>query len=218
MICLVRRNIDDLDLEILKFLQENARAQCNEIAKYVGVSDRTVARRIKRMESGGIIKGYKVELCEEIVERFFPSTKGLIGVSSITMPAVCWDNILNVIVSTFGVGGVLIVYNLGLSIGRTYGEILKKFSDDKENLISSFCSLFKSSGWGEISLSKMDYEKGYGILSVSKIPFKNNLSENLIRGIIAGYIEKVYDKKFSVKRYENFVKEAGKFVIEVGEK
>ncbi|MEM1985765.1 MAG: Lrp/AsnC family transcriptional regulator [Nitrososphaeria archaeon] len=215
---MVRRNIDDLDLEILKFLQENARAQCNEIAKYVGVSDRTVARRIKRMESGGIIKGYKVELCEEIVERFFPSTKGLIGVSSITMPAVCWDNILNVIVSTFGVGGVLIVYNLGLSIGRTYGEILKKFSDDKENLISSFSSLFKSSGWGEISLSKMDYEKGYGILSVSKIPFKNNLSENLIRGIIAGYIEKVYDKKFSVKRYENFVKEAGKFVIEVGEK
>lgn len=68
---LVKGNIDDLDLEILKFLQKNARARCNEIAKGVFVSDRTVARRIKRMESNGIIKGYRVELCEEIAERFF---------------------------------------------------------------------------------------------------------------------------------------------------
>lgn len=218
MIRLVKGNIDDLDLEILKFLQENARAQCNEIAKSVGVSDRTVARRIKRMESNGIIKGYRVELCDEIVERFFPSTKEFVGGQSITMPAICWDNILNIIVSTFGVGGVLIVFNLGLSIGRTYGEILKKFSDDKENLISNFCSLFKSSGWGEISLSKMDYERGYSILTVSKTPFKSNLSENLIKGIIVGYLEKIYDKKFSVKRSEGSVKLAEKYVFEVGEK
>ncbi|MCX8188509.1 MAG: winged helix-turn-helix transcriptional regulator [Nitrososphaeria archaeon] len=215
---MVKGNIDDLDLKILKLLKENARVQCNEIAKVVGVSDRTVARRIKRMESNGIIKGYSVELCDDVIERFFPSTKEFAGGSPIMVPAVCWDNILNVIVGTFGVGGVLIVFNIGLSIGRTYGELLKRFSDEKENLISSFCNLFRSNGWGEISLSKMDYEKGYGLLTVSSVPFKNNLSENLIRGIIAGFLEKVYDKKFNVRRSESLVKDYGKFIIEVGEK
>lgn len=214
---MVKGNIDDLDLKILNFLQKNARAQCNEIAQSVGVSDRTVARRIKRMESNGIIRGYRVELCEAIAERFFPSTKGTTG-SSITMPVECWDNILNVIVGTFGVGGVLIVFNIGLSIGRTYGDILKRFSDEREGLISSFCNIFKSSGWGEISFSKIDYEVGYGVATVSRTPFKNNLSENLIKGIIAGYFERIYNKKFNVKRSENVIMGVRTFMIEAGGK
>lgn len=56
----------------------------------------------------------------------FSSTKGIAG-SSVAMSVECWDNILNVIVGTFGVGGVLIVFNIGLFIGRTYGDILKRF-------------------------------------------------------------------------------------------
>ncbi|MBC7091710.1 MAG: AsnC family protein, partial [Nitrososphaeria archaeon] len=42
LIPLVRESVDSIDLEILRLLQENARAQCNEISKRVGVSDRTV--------------------------------------------------------------------------------------------------------------------------------------------------------------------------------
>ncbi len=59
MIPLVRESVDSIDLEILRLLQENARAQCNEISERVGVSDRTVARRIKRLEEKGIIRYYK---------------------------------------------------------------------------------------------------------------------------------------------------------------
>jgi DNA-binding Lrp family transcriptional regulator len=113
------------------------------MSKRVGVSDRTVARRIKRMEEKGIIKGYKIELSEEVVEKFFPSNKMPLE-HTVEMPAVCWDSIIDAIVGTFGVGGVLIIYNIGLSIGRTYGTLLKRFSDEREILLSNFCNLFKS--------------------------------------------------------------------------
>ena len=217
MIHLVRESVDSIDLEILKFLQENARAQCNEMSKRVGVSDRTVARRIKRMEEKGIIKGYKIELSEEVVEKFFPSHKMPLE-HTVEMPAVCWDSIIDVIVGTFGVGGVLIIYNIGLSIGRTYGTLLKRFSDEREILLSNFCNLFKSNGWGEISLIKVDYETGYGLINVSRFPFKSTLSENLIRGIIAGFLEKMYERKFTVKKLESEaeVKDIRKLVLEVG--
>lgn len=218
MICLAKDGIDSVDIEILKLLQENARAQCNEIAKRVGVSDRTVARRIKRMELKGVIKGYRVDLSDDVVEKFFPASRTPMEVYSITMPAVCWDSIMDVIVGTFGVGGVLIVYNIGLSIGRTYGMLLKRLSDERESLLSNFCSIFKSSGWGEVSLVKVDYETGYGVISVSRTPFKSALSENLVRGIIAGYLEKVYDRKFTVKKMEAELKGAEKLVLEVSSK
>ena len=43
-------NIDSLDRSILSFLRESARAPYVEIAKGVGVTERTVRTRIKRLE------------------------------------------------------------------------------------------------------------------------------------------------------------------------
>ena len=106
---------------------------------------------------------------------------------------------------------------IGLSIGRTYGTLLKRFYDERENLLSNFCNLFKSNGWGEVSLIKVDYETGYGLINVSSFPFKSTLSENLIRGIVAGFLEKMYDRKFTVKKLESVaeVKDVRKLVLEV---
>ncbi len=49
---------DDLDMEILKLLQENARVTVKEISETVHLSTTPVYERIKRMESQGIIKQY----------------------------------------------------------------------------------------------------------------------------------------------------------------
>lgn len=50
--------IDEIDIEILRELQENARKSLKEIAEKVGVAEGTVYNRINKMRSAGIIKKF----------------------------------------------------------------------------------------------------------------------------------------------------------------
>ncbi|TSD13708.1 ArsR family transcriptional regulator [Haloglomus irregulare] len=55
--------IDDVDRAILHALQEDARnTSSGDIAERAGASDSTVRKRIQRLESDGIIKGYSAEV------------------------------------------------------------------------------------------------------------------------------------------------------------
>ena len=55
--------IDDVDRAILHALQEDARNMSSgDIAERTGTSDSTVRKRIQRLESDGIIKGYSAEV------------------------------------------------------------------------------------------------------------------------------------------------------------
>ena len=53
-------SVDSLDRAILSVLRDSARAPYVDIAKSVGVTERTVRTRIKRLEEDGIIRGYTV--------------------------------------------------------------------------------------------------------------------------------------------------------------
>ena len=50
--------LDELDLSILRRLNENARQSYREIAKSLGVSISTVSNRVKRLEADGVVAGY----------------------------------------------------------------------------------------------------------------------------------------------------------------
>ena len=50
--------IDSINLNILNYLQENARTSNAEIGRRVGISSPAVNERIKKMEDAGIINGY----------------------------------------------------------------------------------------------------------------------------------------------------------------
>ncbi|MEM1578096.1 MAG: Lrp/AsnC family transcriptional regulator [Archaeoglobaceae archaeon] len=50
--------IDDIDIEILRELQNDARKSLKEIAEKVGVAEGTVYNRINKMKSAGIIKKF----------------------------------------------------------------------------------------------------------------------------------------------------------------
>lgn len=50
--------LDKTDLEILKILQQNARATIKEISEKVHLSTTPVHERIRRMEAAGVIKQY----------------------------------------------------------------------------------------------------------------------------------------------------------------
>ncbi len=55
--------VDDVDEAILHALQEDARnTSSGDIAERTGTSDSTVRKRIGRLESDGVIKGYSAEV------------------------------------------------------------------------------------------------------------------------------------------------------------
>jgi len=57
------REIDDVDKAILYSLQEDARNMSSgDIAERTGTSDSTVRKRIQRLESEGVIKGYSANV------------------------------------------------------------------------------------------------------------------------------------------------------------
>lgn len=60
----VRSNLDKVDQKIIEILNDNARTPSKEIAAELkksghDVSNRTIRKRIERLEENGIIKGYK---------------------------------------------------------------------------------------------------------------------------------------------------------------
>ena len=62
-------NLDKVDQKIIAILNKNARAPSKEIATELrnsglDVSDRTIRKRIERLEKNGIIKGYKAVLSD----------------------------------------------------------------------------------------------------------------------------------------------------------
>ena len=51
-------NVDDIDLQIIKLLQEDCRLSFNKIARNIGISVGTAFNHVKNLEKKGILKGY----------------------------------------------------------------------------------------------------------------------------------------------------------------
>lgn len=51
-------NMDDLDIEILRYLQKNARASLSEIGRRVNLSVSAVGERVKKLEASGAVSRY----------------------------------------------------------------------------------------------------------------------------------------------------------------
>ena len=51
-------NLDEIDIKIIRLLQENSRISFNEIAKKIGISVGTAYNRVKNLEEKGVLKGY----------------------------------------------------------------------------------------------------------------------------------------------------------------
>jgi Lrp/AsnC family leucine-responsive transcriptional regulator len=54
--------MDALDLEILRSLQKNARRSNTDLARALGVVPSTILERVRRLEQGGVITGYRALL------------------------------------------------------------------------------------------------------------------------------------------------------------
>ena len=58
-------HLDHIDQLLLKALREDARQSQRELAKVVGISQGTVANRLRRLEDKGVILGYQVKINPE---------------------------------------------------------------------------------------------------------------------------------------------------------
>ncbi|WP_343074267.1 Lrp/AsnC family transcriptional regulator [Parvularcula dongshanensis] len=59
--------MDQIDLKILRYLQENARITNAELAERVGLSPTPCLRRLRRLEADGIIRGYRTEVNRDVL-------------------------------------------------------------------------------------------------------------------------------------------------------
>ncbi len=57
--------IDDIDVQILTILQENARTANAEIARQVGMAPSAILERIRKLEERGVIEGYAARVNPE---------------------------------------------------------------------------------------------------------------------------------------------------------
>jgi Lrp/AsnC family leucine-responsive transcriptional regulator len=62
--------MDDRDRRILELLQEDGRATLGEIAEQVGLAPSSVHERVRKLEQGGVIKGYRAEVDAEALGLF----------------------------------------------------------------------------------------------------------------------------------------------------
>lgn len=62
--------LDNIDLQIIKILEENARTSFRKIAKKLGMSPMAILKRVKRLEQLGIIKKYTIVLDQDLLGTF----------------------------------------------------------------------------------------------------------------------------------------------------
>ncbi len=135
-------NLDKVDQKIIEILNNNARTPSKEIAaelEKIGqdVSDRTIRKRIERLEKSGIIKGYKAILADvsgitkyqAVLMKLKPS-KSLEAVKdSIKEFITKLDNYL-IVANMEGEWNMFIIIQVDSEKSNTSQKIVEKFSEE----------------------------------------------------------------------------------------
>ena len=135
-------NLDKVDQKIIEILNENARTPSKEIASELkksghDVSDRTIRKRIERLEKSGIIKGYKAVLTDvsginkyqAILIKLKPSKSLETIEESIKEFVTKLDNYL-LVANMEGEWNMLVIIQIDSEKSSTTQKIVEKFSDE----------------------------------------------------------------------------------------
>ena len=119
--------MDNIDMQILDMLQQNARTPLKAIAERVFLSSPAVSTRIEHLEKQGIIKGYSTVFDEEVVSKDY--VRALIELKVTPKAQVGYDEIARHIAQYPEVESVYLVsggYDLSVTL-RCHS--LKEVSD-----------------------------------------------------------------------------------------
>jgi len=135
-------DLDKVDQKIIEILNNNARTPSKEIASELkksghDVSDRTIRKRIERLEKSGIIKGYKAVLTDvsgineyqAILMKLKPSRSLETVRDSIREFITKLDNYL-LVANMEGEWNMLAIIQIDSAKSSTSQKIVEKFSDE----------------------------------------------------------------------------------------
>jgi len=134
-------NLDKVDQKILEILNKNARTPSKEIATELrktghDVSDRTIRKRIERLEKSGIIKGYKAVLSDvsetneyEALFIKFKPTKSLEAVKESVKDHVIEKPNYLFVANLDGEWNMLVIMKIEPGTKSVTSKIIEKFSD-----------------------------------------------------------------------------------------
>jgi len=134
-------NLDKVDQKILEILNKNARTPSKEIATDLrksghDVSDRTIRKRIERLEKSGIIKGYKAVLSDvsetneyEVLFIKFKPTKSLEAVKESIKDHVIEKPNYLFVANLDGEWNMLVIMKIEPGTKSVTSKIIEKFSD-----------------------------------------------------------------------------------------
>ncbi|CAE6504698.1 MAG: AsnC family transcriptional regulator [Candidatus Nitrosotenuis sp.] len=135
-------NLDKVDQKIIEILNVNARTPSKDIAvelRKMGhdVSDRTIRKRIERLEKSGIIKGYKAVLTDvaesneyEALFLKFKVTKSLDTLKESVREHVVSLPYYLLVANIEGEWNMLVVLRAERGIKNPGAKIIEKFSED----------------------------------------------------------------------------------------
>ena len=135
-------NLDKVDQKIIEILNNNARTPSKEIAAELkksghDVSDRTIRKRIERLEKSGIIKGYRAVLTDvsgineyQVILMKLKASKSLEAVkNSIKEFITKLDNYL-LVANMEGEWNMVIIIQMDSAKTNTPQKIVEKFSEE----------------------------------------------------------------------------------------
>jgi DNA-binding Lrp family transcriptional regulator len=192
--------IDDVDLKILQALMKNARTDFKDIAYVVGVSDRTVARRIERLEECGVIRGYYVDLDHNLL------LQSGIDLSEqdeyVRLSRVEWEELWSALGKIMGVGLSIMLFHAGRAVGLEVGSKLRAKYGDVESALNVLPLILKDRGCKECKLIEFDRSSCVGKFEFAKqtiMPRKHGVVFlEWLRGILQGALEAITDRRVKV--------------------
>lgn len=192
--------IDDIDIKIIQALIRNARADFKDIAEIVGVSDRTVARRIERLEKNRIIRGYYVDLDQEALTREginLPEYEEYVKLSRLE-----WEELWNALGKIMGAGLGILLFHAGKAVGSEIGSKLINRYPDPEAALNVLPQMLIGRGCRECRLSEVDLEAGSGKLELFRQGITTQKNADIftpwLRGLVMGALEAIVGEKVEV--------------------
>ncbi|MEM2088388.1 MAG: winged helix-turn-helix transcriptional regulator [Thermoproteota archaeon] len=171
--------VDRLDVEILRILCKDPKQSSREIAKQLDVSDRTVARRISRMEKAGIILGYQLILNDYVKGIIFDAN----DLTEVKFNLTEWANFEGSLQGMYSTAADVILFYAGKGVGRSILRDIKINKPSIEDVLSVFSKICVLRGWGNIRIEKVGND-------LIKTSLKNlKISPFLFKGILTGMLE-----------------------------
>jgi Lrp/AsnC family transcriptional regulator for asnA, asnC and gidA len=178
--------VDRMDIEILRILCKDPKQSSREIAKQLDVSDRTVARRISRMEKEGIILGYQLILNDYVKSLIFDAS----DLTEVKFNLNEWANFEESLQGMYSTAADVILFYAGKGVGRS---ILRNLSTNKlsiEDVLTVFSKICVLRGWGNIRFERVGND-------LIKTSLKNlKISPFMFRGILTGMLETLIGENF----------------------